>query len=209
MSISLLLQQAIVDKNDVLFACVCESAKVGEPGIMESGYFTEGLTEWFHREGILLFGKERKNKEPEKSLLREIVRLEDENTDYLEKKRMEPGLQYWGILMCEQRGWIFCRGECKGYLINKRFQKKQIQEILDTKKREDFIWQEVKIQRHLGILISTGDFLKEMEKEELSEVLAPDTNMTEARMQKRLKEIWKEQKCRSGANSVGAIYLRT
>ena len=209
MRISLLLQQAEVDKQNVLFACVCESENAGEAGITESGYFSEGLTEWFHREGISLLGRKEGNRGVSESLFREIDRLEGENADYLKRKGCVADLQYWGILVCEQRGWIFSRGECKGYLLNKRFQKKQIQEIISRKERGELFWQEARIHKNLGILICTKDFLGKMEEKELCEVLVPDTDISEGRMQKRLEEIWIEQKYRGNLHSAGVIYFRT
>lgn len=208
MPISLVLQQACTNKKTIVLACVCESKNTKEAGVTESGYFTEGLTEWFHREGIRLC--ERKEEEKAAGRLEsEIMRLEKENKEYAGKKSLESKLHYWGIFLIEDRAWIFARGKCKGFLLNRRFQKKNLREISIPKQVKNWTWMQVKVQKRIGILLCTEGFSKEWVPGESIEVLMPDGEITEERMEKRLQELWREQVRIQRCSVAGAIYLRT
>lgn len=208
MPISLVLQQACAGKKTIVLACVCEGKNTGETGVTESGYFTEGLTEWFHREGVRLCER-REEEKAANCLEREILRLEKENREYAMRKGQGSKLQYWGIFMVEDKAWIFECGECKGFLLNRRFQKKNMREISATLHTANKNWIQVKIQKRIGILLCTEDFLRGWMPHECVEILIPEGEITEERMEKRLQELWQEQ-VRLGRGTVaGAIYLRT
>lgn len=208
MPISVVLQQACVGKRTIVLACVCEGKNAGEAGVTESGYFTEGLTEWFHRVGIRLC--ERKEEEKAATALgTEIARLEKENREYTGKNGLESRLHYWGIFLIEDRAWIFARGECKGFLLNRRFQKKNMKEIIISPQTEKGSWFPVKIQKRVGILLCTEGFSKGWTREACVEVLIPEGELFEERMEKRLQEVWREQIRMERCTMAGAIYLRT
>lgn len=200
--ISLILQHAKVAKREVLLACVCESKNSGEEGVTESGYFSEGLTEWFHREGVKLCERHEMTEVPGDKLYGEILRLEEEVAAYLRKKEKQLQLHYWGVLLWGTRAWFFARGECRGYLLNRRFQKKNIREIL--KKQEENVPDFVigRVQKRVELLLCTNSFGTEVDREIMAEVLMPDGEITEERMEKRLKELTGNKAC------AGAIYLR-
>ncbi len=207
MPISLVLQQACINKKTIVLACVCESKNTKEAGVTESGYFTEGLTEWFHREGIRLC--ERKEEEKAAAgLEREIERLEKENRVYAGKKCLESKLHYWGIFMIEERAWIFARGESKGFLLNRRFQKKNMREIALLQQMGQREWRQVKVQKRIGILMCTEGFWNGWVPSEVIGVLMPEGEMTEERMEKRLQELWREHVRLGRGTVVGAIYLK-
>ena len=208
MPISLVLQQACAGRKTIVLACVCEGKNTGETGVTESGYFTEGLTEWFHREGIRLCERREDDKATD-SLFREIDRLEKENRDYVSKKGLVSKLDYWCIFLVEDRAWIYARGECKGFLLNRRFQKKNMREISMPGSGEKRSWQQVRVQKRVGILLCTEEYTDGWIPTEVAEVLMPDGEMTEERMGKRLQEVWQEQ-VRLGRGTVaGAVYLQT
>lgn len=208
MPISLVLQQACIGRKNIVLACICEGKNVGEPGVTESGYFTEGLTEWFHREGVRLCER-KEEKNAVSALYAEITRLEKENKDYIGRKGLEVSLHYWGIFLIEEKGWIFAQGDCKGFLLNRRFQKKNMREILLLQNWEAGRLFPVKVQKKIGILLCTGSFCKDWIQENIIEVLLPDGEMTEERMEKRLQELWQEQVRMEKGSMAGAIYLRT
>lgn len=208
MPISLVLQQACAGKKTIVLACVCEGKNIGETGVTESGYFTEGLTEWFHRKGIRLCERKEEEKAAD-SLEREIARLEKENREYVGKKGLGFKLHYWGIFLIEDRAWIFAQGECKGFLLNRRFQKKNIREILVPGQVGLRKWQQVKVQKRVGILLCTEEYIGDRLSSEVVEILIPEGEITEERMEKRLKELWREQRRLGRGTVAGAIYLRT
>lgn len=207
MPISLVLQQACIGRKNIVLACICEGKNAGETGVMESGYFTEGLTEWFHREGVRLC--ERKEEEKAASALyAEITRLEKENRDYTGRKGLKTNLHYWGIFLIEEQVWIFAQGDCKGFLLNRRFQNKNIREIFLPQKLESRRLFPAKIQKKIGILLCTEGFCKDWIQKDVIEVLLPEGEMTEERMGKRLQELWQEQVRMERGSMAGAIYLR-
>ena len=208
MPISLVLQQAQVGNKLVMLACVCEGKNSGEIGVTESGYFSEGLTEWFHREAIRLC--ERKEEEKAAgSLHMEIGRLQKENQNYTGKRGVESKLHYWGIFLVEDKAWIFSRGECKGLLLNRRFQKKNLREIRMPEILDNSHWFPVKLQKKIGILLCTEEFLPCLAGGECLDVLIPDGEITEERMEKRLQELWRELLTKGENMKTGVIYLRT
>ncbi len=259
--VSLVLQHVLVRKKAVLLACVCESDNAGEIGVTESGYFTEGLIEWFHRGFLKQCERKITENEVEKLLQQEIPRLEKDIRRFDEKKGIEEALHYWGILLWENHFWIFQRGKCEGYLVNKRFQRKHLkrlgvygenaviptvcpmsvemermkeygavlEENTDTmipaqkwqsaicgdntelfrQNRLQSEWLSGDIQRGVGILLCTSDFISCMEPEEVVEVLDLEGNISEQRIKRRLQELGEENVRRGATRSVGAIYLRT
>lgn len=202
MGISLILQHALVCKREVLLACVCESKNSGEEGVTESGYFSEGLTEWFHREGVKLCERHEVTEVPGEKLSWEIRRLEEEIAAYLQRCGKELQLHYMGVLLWESKAWFFARGKCRGYLLNRRFQKKNLREILQNQKVDVAYFVTGRVQKKVGLLLCTNSFGAEVDKEAMAEVLIPDAEVTGERMEKRLKELAGKEK------GVGAIYLR-
>ena len=201
--ISLILQHASVCKREVLLACVCESKNTGEEGVTESGYFSEGLTEWFHREGVKLCENRKLTDTPGEKVCEEIRRLEEEIAAYLQKIKKEPQLHYMGVLLWESRAWFFHKGGCKGYLLNRRFQKKHVREILQKQETNVPHFVTGRVQKRVGLLLCTKNFGTEVNRETMAEVLMPDTEVIGERMEKRLKELCKD------TESAGAIYLRS
>lgn len=224
MCVSLVLQHAQVCKKPVLLACVCDSHNAGEIGITESGHFTEGLVEWFHRSFLKLCEKNMTDAEVERLLQKEIGGLQQEVGRFALKKGVSGKLQYWGILLWENRCWIFTKGDCEGYLLNRRFQRKHMRKLYSVEKAakgekekgKEILKNEAakhilsgRLQRNLGILLCTCGFMSKINMEEASEVLVLDGTPTEERLEKRLRELWQENKSRGENGSVGAIYLHT
>ncbi len=208
--VSLVLQQAIVKKQEVLMACICGSDCNGKHGVMESGYFSEGLTEWFHRE--LLKICEQKNRETELNIIlsREIERLQRDMGKYAKKQNDSSKLYYIVIVLWKKRFWMFVKGEYKGYLLNRRFNRKQISEIEKQMPEGQAASIQGIVQRKVGILLCTNNYLKYMEREAVSEMLCMEEEAcTEQRMQKRLQELWQENVRRGENASTGVVYIRT
>ena len=207
--VSLVLQQATICKQSILLACVCESDKEGENGVLESGYFTESLVEWFHRDLVKRLEKGALGKEVEKGLQKEVERICKELEIHAVKRNLTAKMHCMGLLLVENRFWMFSQGRVQAYLINRRFNKKNMCLIAGEKKEEELLWQNGSIQKHLGILICTSGLLSYMEMEEATEVLSLEGELSEERLQKRLQELWKENVQRGESASVGAVYIRT
>lgn len=209
MPVSLLLQQALVCGKNVLLACVCEGRNGGRLGVTESGYFTEGLVEWFHREFLKKCERKTDEEVLEKALEKEIQRLQKELKHYMNKKMKDTGIHFWCMLLYDDSFFILAKGTCKGYLINRRFREKNFKEIILNEKEDGLCVLKGKVQRKLGILICTDSYLSKLKNEETIEVLNPEEELEEERMKKRLEELWRECVSRGETQSVGAIYVRT
>ena len=240
MRVSLVLQHAQVCKRQVLLVCVCESSNEGETGVTESGYFTEGLVEWFHRSFLKRCERKLSDEEVEKLLHGEVIRLQEEAGHFVARKGLTAQLHYWGILLWGNRFWIFGKGSCEGYLLNLRFRRKHLRRLENLEQAEQHRYagqpkqqmrqrersgqteqprQETelqnicqlsgKLQQGLGILICTSSFMSYMSPEEAAEVLVLEGEPTDARLEKRLQELWQENIRRSEERSVGAVYLHT
>lgn len=209
MPVSLVLQYAKVRKKSVLLACVCESGNASEVAVTESGYFTEGLVEWFHRSFLKLCEGKRQDEEVEKHLQKETGRLQEEVGRFVRKKGLQEQLHYWGILLWDNRFWIFCKGDCEGYLVNRRFQKKHLRRLGMQEQTEQTQWMSGRLQRKLGILLCTAGFMSHVEPDEAAEVLVLEGEASDVRLEKRLQELWQENLRRGENRAVGAIYLHT
>ncbi len=206
-TISLVLQHAVIRHRQVLLVCICEGSVQGECGVTESGYFTEGLVEWFHKKFLILCEKKRKEEEIERLLRHEVERLSSDVQKYVQRKGGESVVQFTGMLFWDHLFWAFAQGDCPMYLVNKRFNRRQIKRIGD--KSEGVTCFYGKIQRKVGILFCTSDYLKGIETEDVLDVLSMDGEVNEERMKKRLNELWKEDLFRGGERSVGAVYVHT
>lgn len=229
-SISLVLQHVQVRKKSLLLACVCESGNQGEVGVTESGYFTEGLVEWFHRSFLKQCERKQKDGEVEKLLQAELQRICQDIGRFVAKKEVQERLSFWGILLWENRFWIFRKGACQGYLVNRRFQRKHLRRLGSTEKSDRTVegegakeadlskkpdkigeiqWISGRIQRNLGVLLCTEGFLDKLEPETVAEVLHPEGELTEERLGRRLQELLAENVCQGGRLAAGAVYLHT
>ncbi len=194
--LSLMLQQVRVAKKSVLFACICGMEK------NISGRFSEALVEWFHREALALLERKGSMQELEKSLEREVDEVKKEIHQYRQKKQVGEVLEYVGILMVEQWFCLFGEGSMQVYLVNRRFNRKHMRPV--TGKTE---WYSGEIQKKVGLLLCTPDFLEGMEAEAATEILLPEGDLKEERIQKRLRELWEVRKEMSG--NMAAVYFRT
>ena len=205
-SISLVLQQAVVRKREVVLACISEGKSGGETGITESGYFTEGLTEWFHKELLQLC--ERKGDEDiGRSLERVLERLHKEIGHYVQKKGKRCNLHYVGVVCVGDAFWLFQQGDCVCYLLNKRYNRKHMKRMeADRQGKEAYL--QGKLQKKVGLLFCTSGYGSCLKPEEVAEVLVTEGSCSEERMQKRLQELWQENRRRGEKQAVGAIWLK-
>ncbi len=204
--ISLVLQQAVVRRHEVVLACICEGKSDEETGMTESGYFTEGLTEWFHRELLQLC--ERKGYEDiGRSLKRVLERMHKEIVHYVQKKERKSDLHCVGMVCVGDAFWLFQQGDCACYLLNKRYNRKHIKRIgVDRESKEAYF--QGKLQKKVGLLFCTSGYGNCLKPEELAEVLVTEGSCSEERMQKRLQELWLENARRGEKHAVGAIWLK-
>lgn len=218
--VSLVLQQVEVRKQSVMLACVCrgraekdcdvakgnDCCEVGEgcDEVEISGYFTEALVEWFHRECLKIVERKSAEAELERSLYKEIEIICGELAQYSKKKGIEVSLDCVGMLLVEQRFLLFSMGKGQAFLLNRRYNRKHMRCIVETSafwQGNAFGWESGLLQKRLGILLGVEDILEQVEADMVTEVLIGE-EFTEERLQKRVRELWEEQ-------GKSVIYFRT
>ena len=206
--VSVVLQQVEVKNKQVVLACVCEGSTQGECGVTESGYFTEGLVEWFHRDFLKLCENKRRVEEVEKLLQKEVERLKAEVQKYIQKKGQKSYVNYFGMIFWENQFWTFTQGSCEAYLLNKRFNRKNMRRIQIQCSQQSNYWTG-QIQRKVGVLLCASNYLQGVSQETALEVLNPEGELKEERMQKRLEELWREKVLQGKWGPTGAIWIHT
>lgn len=190
--ISLVLQQVLVRKQAVLLGCVYEGS------VEDGGYFTEALVEWFHRECLELLEKKWNEAQLERSLRKEVEHALEE---IKERKSL------MGILLAEQRFWMFSLGKGQAYVINRRYNRKNIRALAES--GEGLIFQSGNIQKRLGLLLCTKEFWGKVKPKEVAEVLLKEGAPVEEQQQKRLNELWEAGGLKEAGESAGVVFLRT
>ncbi len=204
--VSLVLQQAVCEKRQILFACVCDSVLEGKEGVAESGYFSERLTEWFHKRYLRRFVKNKEMEEALRDLQQERDMILRELKNAHRKKGLQMGLHFCVVLIQDTRFVMMQKGECPIFLLNKRYNTRQM------KRWEKFDNEglcEGRIQRNLGLLLCTNSFAKGLKEKDYKEVLFLDKKPEDGRLQKRLAEVWQDMETNEVMGSVGSIYIRT
>ena len=160
------LQQVSRKKQHYLLACVCE-------GEMISGYFTERLVEWFHGKFLQQTARHScSDKDICKSLEKELARIQRELAEFCMLKKMESVYQVWGILLWNDSAWLFQKGNAKGYLFNRRFNRRQRKVLhISPNISREIIWPDSeelaltdqlryaqgRTQKKIGILLCTSE----------------------------------------------------
>ena len=204
--VSVVLQQAEYEKRQILFACVCDSVLEGAEGVAESGYFSERLTEWFHKRYLKRFVKNKESEEALGDLHRERELILQELVRSHEKKRQESGLHFCVVLIQDNRFIMMRKGLCHIFILNRRYNTRQIKR---WEQFDDKGLCQGKIQRNLGLLLSTNSFGEKLTKKDYKEALFMDKKAEDWRLQKRLAEVWQDMTGLEKTESVGAVYIRT
>ncbi len=209
--VSVVLQQVSLNKHQYLLACVCDGRRSKDSGSLVSGYFTERLAEWFHQRHP---GIKHQCKEEEilQAISKELKKITEELQEYGRQKNIEVAYDIWGILICDNQFWMFKKGDCKGYLFNRRFNRKQRKELqkvlLQDKADPDELLLYGRLQKNIGILLCSEAFGENISEEEMLQVLFEE-NLKDKDIQKRLGELWNENIRRGGTRYAGAVFFRT
>lgn len=210
--ISVILQQVKLRKGRCLLACICDGSKSSSQKSLVSGYFTERLVEWFHQKFIPAKQKGLQENSIFRMLTEEMKQIEEELQEYEKQKGIVAVYDILGMILCEQFFCCFGQGGCKGFLFNQRFNKKQRRNLkgIMLQPEEDRRIQVVQgsLQKGIGILLCSALYDTEISEEEMVEVLSEE-HLQDKDIQKRLKELWKENQKRGECGNAGAIFFRT
>lgn len=204
--ISVVLQHVEFERRQILFACVCESTLEGQEGVAESGYFTERLTEWFHKRYLKIFAKNKDTKAGFSDLQQEHHLILQELEKEHKRKGKTTDLHFCMILIQNTRFVMLQRGDCNILLLNKRYNTSQIK-----------LWNwfdaggacQGRIQKNLGLLLCTGGYAQAAMNPVCKEALFMDRKPEDWRLKKRLFEVWQEMERYQNPQSAGAVYIRT
>ena len=207
---SVVLQQIKVRKKSCILVFICDGKKEGDMGIYKAGRFAESLVEWFHHRCIPVFVEVHGRYASDSKAETVWNKLQRE----LEKELLQnlTCYEFSGMLLWEEHFFYFAKGETKGYLFNKRFNKKQCRDLKEVLFGRDageaLLMISGELQKGVSLLISTAGYCEYISDEEMVEVLFSEKE-NELRICKKLKELWKEDMARGGEWYVGAVFIRT
>lgn len=219
------MQQIVSDQEIVIKDDVQHSK---EALFAISGRFTEALVEWFHRVCLEMIEKKKSMEELEKSLRKEVEAVLKEIHHYRQKQYIKEQPEFVGILLVEQWFCLFHFGNMQMFLVNRRYNRKHMRCIVgDTRisvGSESYVaigrdrmnggmrcrrvrWECGEVQKKIGILLCTEGLVKGMDMTEVAELLMPEGELKEERLQKRLQELWDVRTDKAG--NAAAVYIRT
>ena len=210
--VSVVLQQVKLRKGSCLLVCICDGTESGENACLVSGYLTERLVEWFHHKYIPTLQKKTQDRSASQVLGEELKKIEEELEEYGRQKGTVPKYDVLGMAVWDSEYCCFLKGKCKGYLFNRRFNKKQMRNLktLVYQGEEEHRIQlaQGSMQKGVGILLCSPLFDSNISGEEMLEVLWEE-HLEDGDIQKRLGELWKENKKRGETGHAGAVFFRT
>lgn len=184
--VSLTLQQVKVRGREIDLFCVCNSPEEKEVSL------TERLTEWFHKK-CLPACEGRAAPVPRQLLEPELRHICGE------LPRREP----WGYCALLLAGNAFClcgEGNVETRLINYRYDRPRMKRLPTPLYG--------RIQRGAGLLLHTAGLFENLEQEEVCQILHGKGLCQEEGIGRRLRELYREGRCRGNTQPVGGIYLQ-
>ena len=207
--VSLVLQQVKVRGREIALFCVCNSpaganTDISHPLLMdaiprrkptvctEKESLTEGLTEWFHRE-CLPACEGRNAQTPQELLEPELRRVCGE------LPRQETW-KYCALLLVGNAFYLCGDGDVAAQLVNYRYNHPRMKRLATPLHG--------RIQRGAGLLLYTPELIKNLEQEEVCQILHGEGLRREEGIGRRLRELYREGRSRGNTGPVGGIYLQ-
>ena len=125
--VSLILQQVKLRKGRCLLACICDGTRSIENKSLVSGYITERLVEWFHGKCIPTLQITMNDAKIRHMLAEELAKIEEEVKEFEKQKGITADYDILGMTVWNDCFCCFWKGDCKGYIFNKRFNRKHVQ----------------------------------------------------------------------------------
>ena len=209
--VSLVLQQVKLRKGRCLLACICDGTRSIENESLVSGYITERLVEWFHGKCIPTLQITMNDAKIRHMLAEELAKIEEEVKEFEKQKGITADYDILGMTVWNDCFCCFWKGDCKGYIFNKRFNRKKrrnLKEIIGQKEGCQMQLIEGNLQKGVGILLCSPSFEGNLMEEEMLEVLSEE-GLEDKDIGKRLRELWKENQKRGERGHAGAVFFRT
>ena len=209
--VSLVLQQTKLRKGRCLLACICDGTRSSENESLVSGYVTERLVEWFHGKYLPILQMKIQGINIQHMLEEELAKIEEELKEFGRQKGIVADYDILGMAVWNDCFCCFWKGDCKGYIFNRRFNRKQRRNLKDViYRKEDDPMQLVEgnLQKGVGILLCSPLFDGNLMEEEMLEVLSEE-GLEDKEIEKRLRELWKENQKRGERGHAGAVFFRT
>lgn len=216
---SVLVLQALTSQGRVLLAAVCDGMGGMDRGEYASGYLTEELVTWFYDSLLKAVGKRKPLWVIRRSLERNLYRIQRRLQTYADKRSLEMGTTMSLLVLREKKYLLWHLGDSRIYHLSGHGKRKihlMTEDHVQGRNRltkcvgsfgffrPDFRMGIVR-KREAFLLCSDG-FWHTMDEEELGEALAPDL-MTEARCERRLKEIGERAMRRGERDNLSAVYV--
>lgn len=199
------LQQLKLQEKQLILALVCESGEGGSSPQLPAGYLCESMVGWFHGEFLAFC---RANPEAGWERMRELMQKQCERTleewkDYAGKKNCSGEVRFSGVLLWDRHFVAF--GNLPVYVLNCRFNRPRKKNIFPVGEKMSFITGE--IRSFSTIYLENGVMAERIKEEEVLESLYTEKSMEEMKLERRLSELGRAAKERSGGKSTGAVVL--
>ena len=139
-----------------------------------------------------------------------MVKIEEELEEYGRQKGSVTEYDILGMAVWNDSFCGFWKGDCKGYIFNKRFNRKQrrdLKEVIGQKEEGQIQLVEGNLQKGVGILFCSSLFDGYIREEEMLEVLSEE-DLADKEIERRLRELWKENQKRGERGYAGAVFFR-
>lgn len=207
---ALLLQHYQVDTVPLCFACICPAENVA--GGRAAGYFTEQILHWFRD-----LPWRKLSKAPEENLLRTEAKLQrviERTMDELTSSNLltaKESFSFAGIFCIDEHFLLFCQGSPEVYLLNRNLGRGALQcisEKLSSSADESTAFHYGLLQTDIGLLLATGTFSTNLDRQELRDCLYVKEVQTQDRARRHLHELGYMSEAR-GSCHMGAILIQT
>ena len=191
---SLVLQQVKVRGREVCLLCISSS-----PCPETGGHLAEQLVDWFHK--VCLPACEDRRAPLPKELLEPELRRIRKDQAIQAPKAPEDVPDYGGMLLIGSRFCLFGEGEVTVQLVNYRYNRPQLKRLTAPLYG--------RIQKGAGLLLHTPALVSYLEPEEVCQILHGEGVWREERMERRLRELYRESRSRGNTAEAAGIYLQT
>lgn len=210
---SISVQHVIKNKRDFFMSCICEihhtESRAQDVNLGLSGYFCEQLTHWFYQK-VLENVRMQDVKLIEEMLLDKVNHIKKEIASFLTKKKGMVRYDFSIFLLYDDLFWYVCEGNHKLFVLNKRFTRKNMRNLSGECGfvENGFEIKEGRIQKGVGILMATENFIHNMSQDDILQSLGENFKNKEKRLQKRVSELVQSGCSQTVDEDMNAIFLQ-
>jgi len=195
---SVLLQQVLFGRRQVVLACVCDGGAL-------SGYVTGRMKLWLEGKGEELFGRRMREEAVIRAFEQECKILREDTVRY--EKCGGKGIQSLAaVLIVDAECYLWKTGEGCFYLLNRKYERSHRRPLCEGEEEQVVCG---RIQKGAGIFLGFQHFVQGVSKEAMLQCLAVQEIREDGQINVRLREL-AEEGCRQGyTGECSAVYIKS